>query len=232
MIPKMSFEILKKKLSIKLICFVVHILQIEENHLNRQSPCNGATENAPSNTHLPPKSPSRDILNSTGQSIATINNIDIEVQEQKHKKAKPPQPKSSNRHANKPPSLNKRRDEKEDALPPQTHPPEKVLGVERAEEKTTANGLISRSSTTHKPTDRAKSLTENKTPDVSMDLKEDTMKLLQEAAMQNIPHPEIKAETRRGSTGVADHHSMCVVRDVPVGSSTEESEVQYCEGTF
>ncbi|XP_056591383.1 serine/threonine-protein kinase Nek4 isoform X2 [Triplophysa dalaica] len=198
--------------------------EIEENHLNRQSPCNGPTENAPSNTHLPPKSPSRDILNSTGQSIATINNIDIEVQEQKHKKAKPPQPKSSSRDANKPPSLNKRREEKEDALPPQTHPPKQVLGVERAEEKTTANGLISRSSTTHKPADRSKSLTENKTPDVSMDLKEDTMKLLQEAAMQNIPHPEIKAESRRGSTGVADHHSMCVVRDVPVGSSTEESE--------
>ncbi|KAI7795392.1 serine/threonine-protein kinase Nek4, partial [Triplophysa rosa] len=195
--------------------------ETEENHLNRQSPCNSATENAPSNTHLPPKSPSRDVLNSTGQSIATISNIDIEVQEQKHKKAKPPQPKSSSHHANKPPSLNKRKEEKEDPLPPQAHPPKQVLGVERAEEKTTANGLISQSSTTPKPADQAKSLTES---DVSMDLKVDTMKLLQEAAMHNIPHHEIKAESRRGSTAVGDHHSMCVVRDVPVGSSTEESE--------
>lgn len=210
------------------ICFVVHILQIEENHLNRQNPCNGATENA--NTHLPPKSPSREVLNSTGQSIATISNIDIDIQEQKHKKAKPPQPKPSSHHANKPPSLNKRREEKEDPVAPQTHPPKQVLGVEKAV-KTTADGLISQSSITPKPAGRAKSQKENKTPDVSMDLKEDTMKLLHEAAMQNIPHDEMKAESRRASTVVGDHHSMCVVRDVPVGSSTEESEVQYCKGT-
>lgn len=196
--------------------------KVEENHLNRQNPCNGATENAPSNTPLPPKSPSRDVLNSTGQSIATISNIDIEVNEQKHKKAKPPQPKPNSHHSNKPPSLNKRREEKEDPVPLHTHPPKQVLGVKRAEDKTTANGLISQNSTT--PTDRAKSLKENKTPDVSMDLKEDTINLLQKAAMQNIPHDGMKAESRRPLAADGDHHSMCVLKDVPVGSSTEESE--------
>lgn len=106
-----------------------------------------------------------------------------------------------------------------------------MLGVETEEEKTTANGLISRNSTICKPAERAKSLKENKTPDVSMDLKEDTMNLLQEVVMQNIPHNEMKADSRRASAADGDHHSMCVLKDIPVESSTEESEVQYCEGT-
>ncbi|XP_016414158.1 serine/threonine-protein kinase Nek4-like isoform X2 [Sinocyclocheilus rhinocerous] len=200
----------------------------EENHLNRQEPCNGAVEKVVPNPHLPPKSPSRDILNSTGRSTATISNIDIEIQTQEQK---PPQPKPSSHQNHKPPSVSKRREkeEKEDLGPPQTHPLKPVLGVGRAEDNMSANGLISPNSTTPKPADRAKMLSKNKALDVSMDLKDDTMKLLQEAGMEDIPHEPIeqhhKLESQRTlSASDDDHSSACVLKDVPTGSSTEESE--------
>ncbi|XP_058648514.1 serine/threonine-protein kinase Nek4 isoform X3 [Onychostoma macrolepis] len=200
--------------------------KVEENHLNRQKPCNGAVEKVLPNPHLPPKSPSQDILNSTGPSTATISNIDIEIQsqEQKQRKAKPP---------SRPPSVSKRREkeEKEDPGPPQTHPLKPALDVSRAEDKISANELISQNSTTPKPADRAKMLSKNKALDASMDLKDDTMKLLQEAGMEDIPHEpmeqhhnaETKLESQRKT--VDDNLSnACVLKDVPTGSSTEESE--------
>uniref|UniRef100_A0A672LZ31 Serine/threonine-protein kinase Nek4 n=1 Tax=Sinocyclocheilus grahami TaxID=75366 RepID=A0A672LZ31_SINGR len=200
----------------------------EENHLYRQEPCNGAVERVVPNPHLPPKSPSRDILNSTGRSTATISNIDIEIQTQEQK---PPQPKPSSHQNHKLPSVSKRREkeEKEDLGPAQTHPLKQVLGVGRAEDKMSANGLLSPNSTTPKPADRAKMLSKNKALDVSMDLKDDTMKLLQEAGMEDIPHEPIeqhhKLESQRTSSASDDDHSSaCVLKDVPTGSSTEESE--------
>nr|XP_055040949.1 serine/threonine-protein kinase Nek4 isoform X2 [Misgurnus anguillicaudatus] len=202
--------------------------KIEENHTNRQKPCNGAPENAPSNTDLPPKSPNRDVFNSTAQSMASISNIDIDVQEQKKRKAKSPQPKPGSHNVNKPPSLHKKREEKEDPVLPRTQPPKQVLGIGKTGAKTTPNGSISKSSTAPKPADRAKSLKENQTPDVSMDLKDDTMKLLQEAAIPHEPfelHGEkINVESRRASAAGDDHHRMCVVKEAPARSSTEESE--------
>lgn len=193
-------------------------------------------ENVVPNPQLPPKSPSRDILNSTGQSIATISNIDIEIQSQKQRKAKPPQPKPSSLQNHKPPSVSKKRDEKEDPSPPQTHPLKQEFGVSRTEDKISANGLISESSNTPKPADR----TNNKALDASMDLKDDTMKLLQEAGVEDIPYEpaeqhhnaERRSESQKTSTAVDDNHSNpCVLKDVPTGSSTEESEVHYCDGT-
>ncbi|XP_051767713.1 serine/threonine-protein kinase Nek4 isoform X2 [Ctenopharyngodon idella] len=205
--------------------------KVEENHLNRQKLCNGVVENVVPNPPLPPKSPSRDILNSTGQSIATISNIDIEIQSQKQRKAKPPQPKPSSHQNHKPPSVSKKRekDEKEDPSPPQTHPLKQEFGVSRTEDKMSANELISESSNTAKPADR----TNNKALDASMDLKDDTMKLLQEAGVEDIPYEpteqhhnaERKSESQRTSAAVDDNHSnACVLKDVPTGSSTEESE--------
>lgn len=206
--------------------------------MNRQKPCNGAVEKVLPNPHLPSKSPSRDILNSTGPSTATISNIDIEIQsqEQKQRKAKPP----SSHQNHKPPSVSKRREkeEKEDPGPPQTHPLKQALGVSRAEDKMSANELISQNSTTPKPADPTKILSKNKALDASMDLKDDTMKLLQEAGMEDIPHEpmeqhhnaETKSESQRKT--VDDNLSnACVLKDVPTGSSTEESEVCYCDGT-
>ncbi|XP_073681765.1 serine/threonine-protein kinase Nek4 isoform X2 [Garra rufa] len=205
--------------------------KVEEN-LNRQKLCNGAVEKVIPNPQLPHRSPSRDILLSTGRSTATISNIDIEIQtqEQKQRKAKPPQPKPSSHQNHKPPSVSKRREkeEKEDPGPPQTRPPKQVLGVGRAEDKMSANGPMSQNSTTPKPADRTKMLSKNKTLDVSMDLKDDTMKLLQEAAMEPIEqhhNAETKPESQRTSTAGEDNHSsICILKDVPTGSSTEGSE--------
>uniref|UniRef100_A0A8C1HZP4 Serine/threonine-protein kinase Nek4 n=1 Tax=Cyprinus carpio carpio TaxID=630221 RepID=A0A8C1HZP4_CYPCA len=207
---------------------------VEENHLNRQEPCNGAVEKVLPNPLLPSKSPSRDISNSTGRSRGTISNIDIEIQtqEQKERKAKPPQPKPSSHQNHKLPSVSKRREkeEKGDLGPPQTHPLKHALGVGRTEDKMSANGLISQNSTTPKP---AKILSKNKALDLSMDLKDDTMKLLQEAGMEDVPHEpteqhhnaETKLESQRTSSASDDNHSSaCVLKDVPTGSSAEESE--------
>uniref|UniRef100_A0A671NHB1 Serine/threonine-protein kinase Nek4 n=1 Tax=Sinocyclocheilus anshuiensis TaxID=1608454 RepID=A0A671NHB1_9TELE len=212
--------------------------KVEENHLNRQKPCNGAVEKVLPDPHLPPKSPSWDILNSTGPSTATISNIDIEIQSQEQKQRKAKKPSSHQNH--KPPSVSKRREkeEKEDPGPAQTHPLKQALGVSRAEDKMSANGLISPNSTTPKPADRTKMLSKNQALNASMDLEDDTMKLLQEAGMEDIPHEpmeqhhnaETKSESQR-KTVDDDLSNACVLKNVPTGSSTEESEVSYCDGT-
>ncbi|XP_016375819.1 serine/threonine-protein kinase Nek4-like isoform X2 [Sinocyclocheilus rhinocerous] len=201
--------------------------KVEENHLNRQKPCNAAVEKVLPDPHLPPKSPSRDILNSTGPSTATISNIDIEIQSQEQKQRKAKKPSSHQNH--KPPSVSKRREkeEKEDPGPAQTHPLKQALGVSRAEDKISANGLISPNSTTPKPADRTKMLSKNQALNASMDLEDDTMKLLHEAGMEDIPHEPMEqhhnAETK-SETVDDDLSNACVLKDVPTGSSTEESE--------
>ncbi|XP_051957959.1 serine/threonine-protein kinase Nek4-like isoform X2 [Xyrauchen texanus] len=208
--------------------------KVEGSHLDQQKLCNGALDNVSHNSHLPPKSPSRDILNSTGHSIATISNIDTEVQpqdqEQMIKKAKPSYPKPNN---NKPPSVSKRREreEKEDPSAPQAHPTKQVLGVGKAEDNMTANGLISQSSAASIFSDRPKYLNENKTPDGSMELKDDTMKLLQEAAIDHVLHKpfeltrnaETKTVSQIASAAVDENHSLSI-QEVAAGSSMEESE--------
>ncbi|XP_056324364.1 serine/threonine-protein kinase Nek4 [Danio aesculapii] len=191
----------------------------EEIHLNRQKPCNGALENAPKH-HMPPKSPTQDVHNSTGQSIATISNIDIEIQKQR--KAKPPKP--SSHQNNNLPSVSKRR-EKEDPGATQTHPLKQVSGVGGTEDKMSANV----SSITPKPTDRTKMPNKSKTLDASLDLKDDTMKLLQEAGVQDLPYEPTElhhnAEAKTESQRTADNqNNACVLKDAPTGSSTEESE--------
>ncbi|XP_067287458.1 serine/threonine-protein kinase Nek4 [Pseudorasbora parva] len=201
--------------------------KVEENHLNQQKLCNGEVENAVPVPLLPPKSPSQDILNITGQSIATISNIDIEIQSQKQRKAKPPQSKPSSHQNHMLPSVSKKREkeEKEDPSPPL----KQEFGVSRKEDKMSANGLISESSSTPKPAERTK----NKALEASMDFKDDTMKLLQEAGVEDIPYEsteqhhnaERKSESQRTSTAADDNNSnACVLKDVPTGSSTEESE--------
>ncbi|XP_016107396.1 serine/threonine-protein kinase Nek4 isoform X3 [Sinocyclocheilus grahami] len=202
--------------------------KVEENHLNRQKPCNGAVEKVLPDPHLPPKSPSRDILNSTGPSTATISNIDIEIQSQEQKQRKAKKPSSHQNH--KPPSVSKRR-EKEDPGPAKKHTLKQALGVSREEDKMSASGLISPNSTTPKPADRTKMLSKNQALNASMDLEDDTMKLLEEAGMEDIPHEpmeqhhnaETKSESQR-KTVDDDLSNACVLKDVPTGSSTEESE--------
>ncbi|KAL1266085.1 hypothetical protein QQF64_004112 [Cirrhinus molitorella] len=180
--------------------------KVEENHLNRQKLCNGAVEKVVPSPHLPPRSPRTET-----------------------RKAKPPQPRASSHQKHKPPSVSKRREkeEKEDPGPPQTHPPKQVLGVDKAEDKVSANGLMCQNSTAPKPSDRTKMLSKNKALDASMDLKDDTMKLLQEAGMEDSPHEpneqQHNAETKRERTSAAGDDNQSSA-SVPAGSSAEESE--------
>lgn len=183
------------------------------------------------NPHLPPKSPSRDIFNSTGPSTATISNIDVEIQSQEQKQRKAKKPSSHQNHKPLPVSKRREKEEKEDPAPTQ------ALGVSRAEDKMSANGLISQNSTTPKPADRTKTLSKNQALNASMDLKDDTMKLLREAGMEDIPYDpveqhhnaETKSESHRKTVDDNLSNACCVLKDVPTGSSTEESEVSYCD---
>ncbi|XP_039512331.1 serine/threonine-protein kinase Nek4 isoform X2 [Pimephales promelas] len=175
--------------------------KVEENNLNRQQLCNGAVENVVPDPPLPPKSPNRDILNSTGQSLATISDIDIEIQSQKQRKAKPPQPKPISHQNHKPPSVSMKKE---------THPRE-----QESEEKMS---LRSESSNTPKPADRTK----NKALEASMDLKDDTMKLLQDLPYEP-PEQHLSAE-RKPDSRRSSADDACVIQDGPAGSSTEESE--------
>lgn len=178
------------------------------------------------NPHLPPKSPSRDIFNSTGPSTATISNIDVEIQSQEQKQRKAKKPSSHQNHKPLPVSKRREKEEKEDPAPTQ------ALGVSRAEDKMSANGLISQNSTTPKPADRTKTLSKNQALNASMDLKDDTMKLLREAGMEDIPYDpveqhhnaETKSESHRKTVDDNLSNACCVLKDVPTGSSTEESE--------
>lgn len=138
---------------------------------------------------LPPKSPTSDILNTTGHSIATISNIDIAMQPLELKEPKPCKVRTSksvpdqktNDDVQQKPTVSKRTP-KHDALTPQPLPRKLGQDLSEWEARRISNGPMSHcsASTQHKPSVEIQPLAAN------MDSKEDTVKLLQEATM-NIP---------------------------------------------
>ncbi|XP_036415427.1 serine/threonine-protein kinase Nek4 [Colossoma macropomum] len=204
----------------------------EENNRYQR---NAAKDNILPNAPLPQKSSSQDALNSTGQSIATISNVNIDIQppESQHKmrKAKPPRPTPTHRHAGEPPAVIRRGEreekEKEDPSTPQTHPRKQASGDHNREDERLSHPFISQSSSGHappKPTDRLKPLKENKAPNANMALEEDTMKLLQQAEMERIAAPchtrhsaEIKMENQASPEATGDHKTEAALRDISTG---------------
>ncbi|XP_060766448.1 serine/threonine-protein kinase Nek4 isoform X3 [Neoarius graeffei] len=175
---------------------------LEENHSNQSKHHNGIKDD-----NILPNSPSQDVLNATGQNMATISNIDIEVQPQEHRdklqKAKPPRPAPSA-------AKQTERDEKkkEDTALPQPHPRKQVSGVLLRKEE---HSLISQGSSGKvlpKPTE----LTEPEVKgchvlNVSMSVEEDTMKLLQQAAMQDVKtDKQDTTEDKEDQKTEAEHH--------------------------
>ncbi|XP_062842440.1 serine/threonine-protein kinase Nek4 [Trichomycterus rosablanca] len=139
-----------------------------EENSNQHKLHNGIKDNILTlDTPLPPKSPNQDIQPSTGQSIATISNINFDLQCQepkdKHRKAKPPRPA---------PSPTKRR-EKDDIAAPQPHPRNQVSGVHREEVR-------------QNPREKLESQKGSKDLIVNMAVEEDTLKLLQQAAIEDV----------------------------------------------
>ncbi|XP_012693939.2 serine/threonine-protein kinase Nek4 isoform X1 [Clupea harengus] len=170
----------------------------EENNPPQHSShvSNGIQENAPSKMPLPPKSPTQDILNTTGQSLATISNIDIamqplEVEEPKPRKLRMPKSvpdQKSNDGLNQKATVSKRTP-KHDPSAPQPHPRKLSQDLSEQEERRISNGPISQwpsSNIIPVSVNRLKPSVEIQPPATDMDSREDTIKLLQEAAM-NVP---------------------------------------------
>ncbi|XP_045078852.1 serine/threonine-protein kinase Nek4 isoform X2 [Coregonus clupeaformis] len=148
---------------------------------------NGITEDTPPQTHLTPKSPTPDILNTTGASLATISNIDIDLQTQEEEtnaqRGDPPQTVSNARADNdalceRP--MEERKGGKQDPSPPL--PPRRLLsGVStREEERKTANGPVMQGAP--KPRDRVRTSVEKT---VNTDDKDDTMELLKDVVIES-----------------------------------------------
>lgn len=172
------------------------IFQSEENHSSQSNHHNGIKENSSLNPALPPKSPSQDVLNSRGQNIATITNIDIDIQPEEHRdklrKAKPPRPATS---AAK--QAEREEQKKADTVVPQAHPGK--------QESVVLSGKVE-----HSPQhmERLEPVKDNSAPNVNMSVEEDTMKLLQQVATEDQKTGKQDAtEAKEGQKAEAGHHS-------------------------
>ncbi|KAF4093614.1 hypothetical protein AMELA_G00004080 [Ameiurus melas] len=151
---------------------------------NQSKHHNGIKDNIVPNPPLHINSPSQDIqavLNSTDQNVATISNIDIDIQPQEHRdelrKAKPHRPAASA-------AKRTERDEKkkEDTAVPQPHPRTQVSGVLIGKEERSLVSQSSNGTVLPKPKERIEPVKDSIAPFAE----EDTMKLLQQAAMEDV----------------------------------------------
>ncbi|XP_060714322.1 serine/threonine-protein kinase Nek4 isoform X1 [Tachysurus vachellii] len=177
----------------------------EEHHYSQSKHHNGIKDNILPNPPLSPKSPSKDVLNSTGQNLVTISNIDIDIQTQEHRdklrKVKPPRPATS---------AVKRTDENknQDSAVPQPHPRKQAVGKDE-------RSLVSQTSSGTVPpnlAERSEPVKDSRAQNVNTSVEEDTMKLLQQAAMEDVKtdkrdtpeareEQKTKAEHRSGDKG-------------------------------
>lgn len=146
---------------------------------------------------VPLKSPTPDILNTTGHSIATISNIDIAMQPLELEEPKPRKVRTSksvpdqktNDDVHQKPTVSKRTP-KHDALTPQPQPHPRKLGqdLSEREDRRVSNGPMSQcpASSNFMPVsvNRQKPSAEIQPLAANMNSKEDTVKLLQEATMK------------------------------------------------
>lgn len=158
---------------------------------------NGEQEKALSKMPLPPKSPTPDILNTTGHSIATISNIDIAVQPLELEEPKPRKVRASksvpdqktNDDVHQKPTVG-RRTPKHDSPAPQPHPRKQGQDLTEREGRRISNGAISQSPSSSNAVpvsvNRRRPSTEIQRLAANVDSKEDTEELLQEAA-RNAP---------------------------------------------
>ncbi|XP_029907788.1 serine/threonine-protein kinase Nek4 isoform X2 [Myripristis murdjan] len=165
---------------------------------------NGVSNQHRTQTPPVPKSPPPDALKGSSVSLATISNINIDIQPQEDKdlmerQVQQPQSVVTNHRADNEPVTHsapkdRRGRGKPDPSPPPSplQPPLKpISGVARrgGQEKRPPNGLLGvRSQATPNPGDRFPVFVEKKTLDV--DDKDDTMELLKEADMENPKHED------------------------------------------
>ncbi|XP_038871760.1 serine/threonine-protein kinase Nek4-like isoform X1 [Salvelinus namaycush] len=164
----------------------------EEMNSQSRNGYNGIIKDAPPKTYLTPKCPASDILNTTGASLATISNIDIDIQpqeeERRAQRGDPPQfvPNASSDNdtlCQRP--IEELRGGIQDPSHPQPPPRRLLSGVSsRVEERRTANGPLMQCALNHR--DGVRTSVERT---VNMDDKDDTMELLKDVVIES-PVPE------------------------------------------
>ncbi|XP_041944371.1 serine/threonine-protein kinase Nek4 isoform X2 [Alosa sapidissima] len=195
----------------------------EENNPSHHSlhVSNGEQEKALSKMPLPPKSPTPDILNTTGHSIATISNIDIAMQPLEFEEPKPRKVRTPKSVPDQKPNdgLNQKRTvskrtPKPDASAPQPHPRKLEQDLYEREERRVSNGPISQcpvaSNVIPASVNKHKPLVEIQPLSADMDSKEDTVKLLQEAAL----NVTTTAPPRMPDAAYLEHYEPELVADV------------------
>uniref|UniRef100_A0A4W5MFZ1 Serine/threonine-protein kinase Nek4 n=1 Tax=Hucho hucho TaxID=62062 RepID=A0A4W5MFZ1_9TELE len=156
----------------------------EEINTQEHKGRNGITQDTPPQTHLTTKSPTPDILNTTGVSLATISNIDIDLQTQEEKtnaqRGDPPQSVSNARADND--ALCQRSMEEQRGGKPDPPPRRRLLSSvsTREEESKTTNGPVMQGAP--KTRDRVRTSVEKT---VKIDDKDDTMELFKDVVIES-----------------------------------------------
>ncbi|XP_041747557.2 serine/threonine-protein kinase Nek4 isoform X3 [Coregonus clupeaformis] len=196
----------------------------EEMNSQKHKGHNGIIEDAPPQTYLAPKSPTPDILNTTGASLATISNIDIDIQpqeeERKAQRGDPPQTVPNAREDND--ALYQRpveelRGGKQDPSHPLPPPRRLLSGVSsRVEERRIANGPLMQCAL--KPRDGVRTSVEKT---VNMDDKDDTIELLKDVVIES-PAPE-QSISLDVSTSLPESRSAGELKVESTGQTFEEN---------
>lgn len=165
-----------------------------ENHSQQHKACNKVT---PPQTPLPPKSPPPDILNTTGVSLATVSNIDIDIQSREEERNAPityvPQTAMSNARPDNDtarqcqrPAEERRQGGKQDPSPPLPLPPPRRLvsnvGSRGGEEKPSNGPLTQCIRSQTAPKSRLRASAEEQTMAGDAD---DTMELLKDVVIES-----------------------------------------------
>ncbi|XP_031663259.1 serine/threonine-protein kinase Nek4 isoform X4 [Oncorhynchus kisutch] len=159
----------------------------EEINTQEHKGRNGITQDTPPQTHLTTKSPTQDILNTTGVSLATISKIDIDLQTQEEtntQRGDPPQTVSNARADNDTlcqSSVEEQMGGNPDPPPSLPHPRRLLSSVStREEESKTTNGPVMQG--VPKTRDRVRTSVEKT---VNTDDKDDTMELLKDVVIES-----------------------------------------------
>ncbi|KAJ8361187.1 hypothetical protein SKAU_G00177120 [Synaphobranchus kaupii] len=162
----------------------------EKKHSQNHKASRGNTEPSSSPIELVTKAPAQDFLNATNVSLATISNVNIDIQpreeegQRKAVPALPGTPQSISEH----PKPENRRSRKEYLSPPQLRGGVPVSGDSSREKKGVSNGSVTHGR--HLPpgmrlADEGKQTVGSQPPSVNMDDKDDTVSLLRDVDREN-----------------------------------------------
>ncbi|XP_035244354.1 serine/threonine-protein kinase Nek4-like isoform X3 [Anguilla anguilla] len=171
----------------------------EEKHSQHHKASSVHEEPSSSAVELVPKGPVQDFLNSTDVSLATVSNVNIDIQPREDEglqDAVPPLPEPPRSISKQPEPAENTRSRKEYPSPPQSWGGAPVSGVTSGEEKRVSDGSMTQDCPLPpgvRPADRGKWTVGSQPPPINMDEKNDTVNLLQDVDRENQNRsPELK----------------------------------------